>query len=50
MVNVVKQRPPRCAIASRAARRLLRLVPLQSPAAVAHAAAKGGAAGAGRYY
>ena len=35
MVNVVKERTPRCAIASRAARRLLRLVPLQSPAAVA---------------
>ena len=34
MVNVVKERPPRCAIASRAAYRLLRLVPLQSPAAI----------------
>ena len=31
MANVVKERPPRCAIASRAACRLLRLVPLQSP-------------------
>ena len=35
MVNIVKERPPRCAIASRAASRLLRLVPLQSPALTA---------------
>ena len=34
-INVVKERPPRCAIASRAAYHLLRLVPLQLPAAVA---------------
>ena len=35
IVNVVKEWPPRCAIASRAACRLLRLVPLQSPALTA---------------
>ena len=49
MVNIVKERPPRCAIASRAASRLLRLVPLQSPAPRSGADG-GGGGGAGRYY